>query len=49
MRTMNLIPRGTRYKYKHYNQKNSGIKRPNLLNQVFQTDGKNKFWVEDIT
>ncbi|MBU5675135.1 IS3 family transposase [Alkaliphilus sp. MSJ-5] len=25
------------------------MERPNLLNQIFQTDGKNKIWVGDIT
>lgn len=49
MRNMKLVPRGTRYAYKRYNQKSSSIERPNLLNQTFQTDGKNKIWVGDIT
>ena len=49
MRNMKLTPRGTRYRYKRYNQGSSSIERPNLLNQVFQTDGKNKIWVGDIT
>ncbi|WP_157857753.1 IS3 family transposase, partial [Gottschalkia purinilytica] len=49
MRNMKLVPRGTRCRYKHYNQKSSSIERPNLLNQLFQTDGKNKIWVGDIT
>lgn len=49
MRNMKLFPRGTRYQYKRYNQKSSSIERPNLLNQIFQTDGKNKIWVGDIT
>lgn len=49
MRNMKLNPKGTRYRYKRYNQKSSSIERPNLLNQLFQTDGKNKIWVGDIT
>lgn len=49
MRNMKLVPKGTRYRYKRYNQKSSLIERPNLLNQSFQTDGKNKIWVGDIT
>lgn len=49
MRNMKLIPRGTRYRYKRYNQESSSIERPNLLNQSFLTDNKNKIWVGDIT
>ena len=49
MREMNLCPRGTRYHYKKYNSKIRGEERPNLLNQVFLTDSKNKIWVGDIT
>ncbi|GKU23654.1 transposase [Clostridium folliculivorans] len=49
MREMNLCPKGTRYNYKKYNLKNRGEERPNLLNQMFLTDAKNKIWVGDIT
>ncbi|CAK7083327.1 MAG: IS3 family transposase ISSpy1 [Tissierella sp.] len=49
MREMNLCPKGTRYSYKKYNQKNRDEERPNLLNQMFVTDTKNKIWVGDIT
>lgn len=49
MRTMKLVPRGTRYRYKRYNQDYSTTERPNLLNQSFKTDSKNKIWVGDIT
>lgn len=49
MRIMKLFPKGTRYRYKRYNQKSSSIERPNLLNQSFETDSKNKIWVGDIT
>lgn len=49
MRTMKLNPKGTRYRYKRYNQETASIERPNLLNQSFKTDKKNKIWVGDIT
>ena len=49
LREMKLYSRGTRYRYKHYNQKISAVERPNLLNQMFVTDSKNKIWVGDIT
>lgn len=49
MRNLKLVPKGTRYRYKHYTQVSSSIERPNLLNQVFKTSGKNKIWVGDIT
>ncbi|WP_206869370.1 IS3 family transposase [Clostridium zeae] len=49
MREMNLCPKGTRYNYKKYNLRNRGEERPNLLNQMFLTDAKNKIWVGDIT
>lgn len=49
MRNMKLLPKGTRYRYKRYNQQSSSIERPNLLNQSFQTDDRNKIWVGDIT
>lgn len=49
MRNMKLTPKGTRYRYKRYNQESALIERPNLLNQSFQTDRKNKIWVGDIT
>ena len=46
---MGLYAKGSQYKYKHYNRKGTTINRPNLLNQVFQTDANNKVWVGDIT
>lgn len=49
MRELKLYPKGTRYRYKRYNQKSNAIERPNLLNQIFRTDKKNKIWVGDIT
>jgi putative transposase len=48
MREMQLYPKGTRYRYKQFNKKSNGIDHPNLLNQVFKTDKKNKIWVGDI-
>ena len=49
MRELKLCPKGTRYKYKNYNKKTNSIERPNLLNQMFYADKKNKIWVGDIT
>nr|WP_236886766.1 IS3 family transposase [Clostridium beijerinckii] len=49
LREMSLVPKGTRYHYRKYNQKASGEGRPNLLNQVFIANAKNKIWVGDIT
>ncbi|EOP90483.1 hypothetical protein IGM_02175 [Bacillus cereus HuB4-4] len=49
MRQMKLYAKGSRYQYKRYNKKSPSIERPNLLNQVFQTDQRNKIWVGDIT
>jgi len=46
---MGLYAKGSQYKYKQYNRKGPTINRPNLLNQVFQTDANNKVWVGDIT
>ncbi|EOO65535.1 hypothetical protein IKE_03438 [Bacillus cereus VD196] len=46
---MKLYAKGSRYRYKRYNKKAPSIERPNLLNQVFQTDQRNKIWVGDIT
>lgn len=49
IRNMKLFPKGCRYRYKHYNQKVNAVERTNLLNQIFQFDGRNKIWVGDIT
>lgn len=49
MRLMALIPYGTRYRYKNYSKKYSKEECPNLLNQIFKADAKNKIWVGDIT
>lgn len=49
MHKMGLYAKGSRYKYKYFNKKGPSIDRPNLLNQVFQTNAKNKIWLGDIT
>lgn len=49
IRELKLCPKETRYRYKYYNKKSNAIERPNLLNQMFQTDSKNKILVVDIT
>ncbi|NRT77616.1 putative transposase [Clostridium beijerinckii] len=46
---MKLFPGGCHYRYKHYNQKVNAVERPNLLNQVFQSNGRNKIWGGYIT
>lgn len=48
MRLMALYPKGCRYGYKKYG-KSTTEGNPNLLNQIFKADGKNKIWVGDIT
>lgn len=42
MRNIKLFSRGYRYYYKHYNQKINAVERPNLPNQVFESNGRNK-------
>ncbi|AQZ48414.1 transposase [Paenibacillus larvae subsp. larvae] len=49
IRQMKLYAKGSRYCYKRYNKKSSSIERPNLLNQVFHTNHRNKIWVGDMT
>ena len=46
---MGLYAKGSRYKYKNYNKKRTSLSNPNLLNQVFQAEKKNKNWLGDIT
>lgn len=46
---MGLYAKGSRYKYKNYNKKRPSLSHPNLLNQVFQAEKKNKIWLGDIT
>ncbi len=47
--SVNLYPKGTRYRYKQYNQNVNNVERPNLLNQMFFAKSKNRIWVGDIT
>lgn len=49
MRSMGLYAKGTRYHYKHYHKTTDNEERPNLLNQVFDAEGKNQIWIGDIT
>jgi putative transposase len=49
MRAMNLFAKGTRLHYRNYRSKPMESDRPNLLNQVFQSSGRNRIWVGDIT
>ena len=49
MRTMGLYARGTRYRYQHYHKTTNNEERPNLLNQIFEAEGKNQIWIGDIT
>ena len=45
MRLMELYAKGARYRYKHYHAAIQKEEHPNLLNQTFQTTGKNPFLV----
>ncbi|MGI8362632.1 IS3 family transposase [Bacillus cereus] len=49
MLQMKLYAKDSRYRYKRYNKKSPSIERLNLLNQVFQTDQRNKIRVGEIT
>lgn len=49
MRKMGLYAKGSRYHYKHYNKKANCEEKPNLLNRIFNADGKNQIWLGDIT
>jgi len=49
MRKMKLYPKGTRFRYKRYNQNTNAVERPNLLNQMFYAQNRNQIWVGDIT
>ncbi|PNM84345.1 IS3 family transposase [Streptococcus sp. FDAARGOS_146] len=44
-----LYAKGSRYKYKYYNRRRSSLTRPNLINQCFQTKGKNEIWLGNLT
>ena len=49
MRSMGLYAKGARYHYKHYHKTTNNEDRPNLLNQIFEAEGKNQIWTGDIT
>ena len=49
MRPMGLYAKGTRYRYKHYQNAVKNEERPNLLNQIFKATDRNKIWLGDIT
>lgn len=49
MRSKGLYALGTRRRYRHYYKKTNNVERPNLLNQVFAADIRNKIWLGDIT
>ena len=49
MRSMGLYAKGARYHYKHYHTTTDNEDRPNLLNQIFNAEGKNQIWTGDIT
>ncbi|HGJ7211776.1 TPA: IS3 family transposase, partial [Streptococcus pneumoniae] len=44
-----LYAKGIRYKYKYYSRRHSSLTLPNLINQCFQTKGKNEIWLGDLT
>ncbi|MGF7057920.1 IS3 family transposase [Brassicibacter mesophilus] len=46
---MNLCPKGTRYNYKKYSQKNRGEEISNLLNQMFVTNTKSCIFMLSIS
>jgi len=48
MNQLDLFAKGSRKSYKNYT-KRVNPSRPNLINQVFSTTGRNKVWVGDIT
>jgi len=49
MRTMGLYAKGTRFHYRRYHKTINNVERPNLLEQVFEAEGKNQIWLGDIT
>ena len=49
MRNLGLYAKGTRRTYRRYHRKTDNKERPNLLNQVFESDGRNRIWVGDMT
>lgn len=49
MRSLGLYAKGTRRTYRRYHKKTNNKERPNLLNRVFESDGRNRIWVGDMT
>ena len=49
MRTMGLYEKGARRAYRNYNKHHSNRAYPNVLQQDFTTDCRNKVWFGDIT
>jgi putative transposase len=49
MRELGLKVKGTRYRCRRINWKSPGHGRPNLLNQCFLAEERNKVWLGDIT
>lgn len=49
MHLMGLYAKGSRYKNKYYNRKESSLSRPNLINQTFKATAPNKVWLGDMT
>lgn len=49
MRRNGLIAKGAKKHYINYLEKNNYEEKPNLLNQVFETDKPNQVWIGDIT
>ena len=49
MRRMGLFAKGARRAYRNYNKHHSNRAYPNVLQQDFTIDGRNKVWLGDIT
>jgi putative transposase len=49
MRTMDLYTKGARRAYRNYNKKHSNRACPDMLQQDFTADHRNKVWLGDIT
>ncbi len=49
MRDLGLFAKGTMRTYRRYIRRTANKERPNLLNQVFESGGRNRIWVGDMT
>lgn len=49
MRENGLYALGSRRHYRNYHRKNNSGEKPNLLNRVFEADGRNRIWLGDMT